>query len=356
MVPEKGLEPPRPRRHMVLNHACLPISPLRHAGSTHDAQNERECSACRGRESNYVLLHGVGEFEVDVFVDDFTFFHGTRLNLFETLDDILDQILGYGRACGDEYGAHALEPRGFDHGGVTDEITGLCHFAADVGEALGIGAFFVSDDEDEVGQGGQFIDGALSVLGGIADIFGGRSLDLRKTIFEGAGKMVEIFHAQRGLSEVGHAGGIRDLDRLNVLFRERHLNLIGRPCRGPDDLVVAAFTDQDDRAAFFGEFSGFAVHFFNKGTGGINDVELAGFGGIPSVGPDTMGTEEKVRTDGGLFDGANEDGALLAQGLDNGSVVNDGIEDIDGGAVEFEGAFDAANGAFDAGAKTSGFG
>ena len=30
MVPEKGLEPPRPRGHMVLNHACLPISPLRH--------------------------------------------------------------------------------------------------------------------------------------------------------------------------------------------------------------------------------------------------------------------------------------------------------------------------------------
>ena len=31
MVPEKGLEPPRACAHMVLNHACLPISPLRHA-------------------------------------------------------------------------------------------------------------------------------------------------------------------------------------------------------------------------------------------------------------------------------------------------------------------------------------
>gem|GEM_PF-1623659 len=30
MVPEKGLEPPRPCEHMDLNHACLPISPLRH--------------------------------------------------------------------------------------------------------------------------------------------------------------------------------------------------------------------------------------------------------------------------------------------------------------------------------------
>ena len=30
MVPEKGLEPPRPCGHMDLNHACLPISPLRH--------------------------------------------------------------------------------------------------------------------------------------------------------------------------------------------------------------------------------------------------------------------------------------------------------------------------------------
>ncbi len=29
MVPEKGLEPPRPCEHMVLNHACLPIPPLR---------------------------------------------------------------------------------------------------------------------------------------------------------------------------------------------------------------------------------------------------------------------------------------------------------------------------------------
>lgn len=30
MVPEKGLEPPHPCGHMDLNHACLPISPLRH--------------------------------------------------------------------------------------------------------------------------------------------------------------------------------------------------------------------------------------------------------------------------------------------------------------------------------------
>lgn len=29
MVPEKGLEPSRPCEHMDLNHACLPIPPLR---------------------------------------------------------------------------------------------------------------------------------------------------------------------------------------------------------------------------------------------------------------------------------------------------------------------------------------
>lgn len=31
MVPERGLEPPRGCPHVVLNHACLPISPLRHS-------------------------------------------------------------------------------------------------------------------------------------------------------------------------------------------------------------------------------------------------------------------------------------------------------------------------------------
>ena len=29
VVPERGLEPPRPCEHMDLNHACLPIPPLR---------------------------------------------------------------------------------------------------------------------------------------------------------------------------------------------------------------------------------------------------------------------------------------------------------------------------------------
>ena len=33
VVPERGLEPPRGCPHMVLNHACLPISPLRHGRS-----------------------------------------------------------------------------------------------------------------------------------------------------------------------------------------------------------------------------------------------------------------------------------------------------------------------------------
>jgi hypothetical protein len=36
MVPEKGLEPPRPCEHMVLNHACLPIPPLRRHASINE--------------------------------------------------------------------------------------------------------------------------------------------------------------------------------------------------------------------------------------------------------------------------------------------------------------------------------
>jgi hypothetical protein len=33
MVPKKGLEPPHPCEYMDLNHARLPIPPLRHAGN-----------------------------------------------------------------------------------------------------------------------------------------------------------------------------------------------------------------------------------------------------------------------------------------------------------------------------------
>ena len=32
LVPKKGLEPPRPCGHMDLNHARLPVPPLRHEG------------------------------------------------------------------------------------------------------------------------------------------------------------------------------------------------------------------------------------------------------------------------------------------------------------------------------------
>ena len=57
MVPEKGLEPPRACAHMVLNHACLPISPLRH--------NEKHATSGTiyrevGRVSKYSLCARTG--------------------------------------------------------------------------------------------------------------------------------------------------------------------------------------------------------------------------------------------------------------------------------------------------------
>ena len=51
MVPEKGLEPPRGFPHMVLNHACLPISPLRHAWPWLNRGWRLDCIVRERRES-----------------------------------------------------------------------------------------------------------------------------------------------------------------------------------------------------------------------------------------------------------------------------------------------------------------
>jgi exosortase/archaeosortase family protein len=44
MVPEKGLEPSRPCEHMDLNHACLPIPPLRHLAPAYFTEKSRRKS------------------------------------------------------------------------------------------------------------------------------------------------------------------------------------------------------------------------------------------------------------------------------------------------------------------------
>ena len=47
-MPKKGLEPPRPCGHMDLNHARLPIPPLRHEGTA--------AVTSRSRGKDYVTI------------------------------------------------------------------------------------------------------------------------------------------------------------------------------------------------------------------------------------------------------------------------------------------------------------
>ena len=69
-----------------------------------------------------------------------------------------------------------------------------------------------------------------------------------------------------------------------------------------------------------------------------------------------VGAEDQGRVFGSLVGLVDEDRSLLAQSVDDVSVVDDLVADVDGGPESFERPLDDLDGAIDAGAEAAGVG
>ena len=131
------------------------------------------------------------------------------------------------RGCSRRYcdSGHIGKPLLADLRVVVDQISRYARLAADFNQTLGIRAVFRSDDKEQLAQRRDGLDGHLPILGCVANVLRMRSFDERETLLQFFDDTRCFVQAERGLSQVGDFGRVRDLDRAGVGhgFDEHHM-------------------------------------------------------------------------------------------------------------------------------------
>lgn len=111
--------------------------------------------------------------------------------------------------------------------------------------------------------------------------------------------------------------------------------------------------DQDQHAAAGGILPSLDVDLGHQRAGRVEHAQRA----RPRIGFDlarhAVGAEDRYRLRRHLVELVDEDGALGAQAVDHGFVVDNFVSHIHGRTVPLEGALDDLDGADDAGAKAA---
>jgi len=234
-----------------------------------------------------------------------------------------------------------------------EEITTGTILFGNLTETIGVAAGGATDNENDVGLFGEFFHGALAVCGGVADVFFLWEFEMGETSFEDGDDALDFVYAEGGLGDDGEAIVFGEDEGLGFFggFDEDHP--VGGFSHGAFGFDVAAVSDVDHQIAFVGEPLGFVVDFGDERAGGVDDGELAGLGLAADFGGDAVGTKDDDAAFGNVVDVFDEDDALLLEFPDHVFVVDDGMADIEGGAVHLEGELYDLDSVGDAGAKAT---
>ena len=192
---------------------------------------------------------------------------------------------------------------------------------------------------------------ALPVLGGVADVVGVRPDHGREALAQPPDHLARVVDAERGLGDEGDALGVRELEPVDVPGRGDEVDAPVRVADRALDLGVAGVADQHDLAAFPGVPPALDVDLADERAGGVDDLEPAALRLLDHAPGDPVGAEDHDpagRHVAGLVD---EHGALGAEILDDGAVVDDLVPDVDRRPVQLERPLDHRDGAGHAGAK-----
>ncbi len=188
---------------------------------------------------------------------------------------------------------------------------------------------------------------------GVADIIGSRASDARETLAEASDDFLCIVKGQSGLGEVGEAFGVRNLEVIHFLDGANDDGAVRGFAGGAYDFLVVAMADEDEGAAFASKAESLEMNLGDQRAGGINDAECALLSLFADAGRNAVGAEDEYCAFGNLRDGFDEDGAAVAQLLDDIAVMNDFVMDVDGTAKGFEGELDDIDGANHASAEAA---
>jgi len=176
-------------------------------------------------------------------------------------------------------------------------------------------------------------------------------LDGREACAQSVDNVARVVNAQCRLRDVGQPVGIGGDQCLNIVDLGNEMHGAADLPHRAFDLGMAFMADEDNVVTLLGRAAAFFVNLADQRAGGVDDMERA----IPSIALDharnTMGGEHG---DGAAWDFVNffnEDGAFVAQRLDDPFVVNDLVTDVNRRAIQRESPLDDFDGAFDPGAK-----
>lgn len=277
------------------------------------------------------LLEAGGGGEVDVFLEDVAGLDVAAETLEQGATDFGDEVFwGAGSGGDQDGGAWIFEPGEVDLAGVVDESPWGAGVGADLGEAFAVAAVGGADDQGEVAHGCEGADGVLSIGGGVADVFGGRALDLGEGLLECLDDDTGVVGAEGGLGEVDQLGGVVDAEVGDVGGRLDDLGGVGGLAAGADDLLVVFMADEEDLVSEPGVADGLVVDFGDEGAGGVDDAEVALLGSLADGGGDAMGAEDDDGALGHEVDVFNEEDATFFESADHVVVVDDVVVDVDG--------------------------
>src|SRR4029077_15665932 len=205
-----------------------------------------------------------------------------------------------------------------------------------------------ADHEHQIAAVGHLLDGRLAVGGGVADVIGARTDDLRKALAQARQDRAGFIDRERRLRDVGDALGIVDLELVDVPLALHEHDPLGRLAHRAFALLVAVVTDEHDRVAVLGEAHRLAMDLRDEWTGRVDRVQAAYLRALAHAGRYPVGGEHAhraLRHFDLLFD---EDRAALPQLLDDVLVVDDLLAHVHRSAVNLERAFDRLHGAIHA--------
>lgn len=280
---------------------------------------------------------------------------GGESALLQPFDDLAHEDLGHGRAGGEAHGAGALEPGVLELVGLVDAVGGARPgLERDLDEAHGVRGVRRADDDHDIHLGRDVFDGALAVLGGVADVVRRRIDELREALTQAVHGLAGLVDRERGLGDPHDARGVAHDDVIDLVGGADDLDVIGGLAEGTLDLLVALMAHEDDVVVFLREAHGLAVHLGHERAGRVDRGEVAGGSGLVDGRGDAVRGEHDARPFGHLVGLLDEDRAALGQRLDDELVVDDLLAYVHGRTVELEGLFDDVDGAVHAGAVSAG--
>src|ERR1035438_9247708 len=179
-----------------------------------------------------------------------------------------------GGSRGDRHVTNAVQPSDIDFCVVVDQIGAHPGVGAHLDQPLRIGAVLRSHHQQQVAILGHAFHRHLAVFGGVADVLGGRPLDQRITSFETYDDVARFIQAERGLSEITYARGVRQFEPVHVLDGFDEVAGFGCLSESTGDFVVMAVADQHDAVAVAREAHRFEMDFGHAQSPGTTKLEF----------------------------------------------------------------------------------